>query len=470
MPDEYGRPNGEDFMKAARGLRDYRESAQKEDDLKGLGLGLDALDKDPNAAKPEGVSSIVWSKAQEQQGKGKAGAVLADQSRQALEESRLANEYMGKANGAGTPEERLNLLGQINPGTLAGAKALASVQKQVMGNQDNQVALLGSVLKKGQAEYDAVVRPALVAANDLANSGDEEGAGHILSKLSKVVPMRGEFRYNPDTKSMDHYHNERNAGLQPQAEGQGDASPGDGYAATGRSMSVRDALTLVGGMTKEDYALQMAAHRVANMEFNAKTLESGGHMGIDEDGKKVRVIPLINPNDSTRQFAVFDEATGTHRKTVGNDDFMNSGIRIVSKEQRALDNDERKVRLEEARLGLQREALGLKAGGGGGGQTLAEKYVGFVNKHESELAKQDPFSEPEARRKVARERALEEVRVLTGDENIRTEADVSAHSKPTRGAKKGGGQSPGGTRSPAPARGGTKASALLDSMLPNSGD
>lgn len=464
MPDEYGRPNGSDFMLIAKGLREYNEGSRREAEERGLGLGLGVLEADPNAPRPDGVSNAAWAKAQEQQGKAKSGRLLADQAGQALEESKLSNEYMGLASAAKTPEERLAVLGKINPGTLAGAKALASVQKQVLGTQENQVALLGSVLKKGAVEYDNVVRPALVAAKDMADKGDEEGAAQTLAQLSRTIPLRGEFRWNKETRTLDHYHNERNAGLQPQAEGS--AAPGDGYAQTGRSMSVKEALDLVGSTTKEDYAMQMASHRVANMEFNAKALESGGHVAQGLKGEKLRVVPLINLGDSTRQFAVFDEA-GRHAATLGNDEFMKSGIMVENKEQRAYDLEQAKLGMEGRKLALAEKGLNLRADGSGSkGKSLLETALDDRTKAVAQAQKSDPFMEPEEAERQADASVFKKYSVLTGREvksyedlrgvmpkAVRTpraapaasQGDVSVDSAPPAAAFKG--LEPGKTRS-----------------------
>lgn len=460
MPDEYGRPTGDDFVKVARGLRDYRETAKKEDEERGLGLGLDALESNPNAARPEGVSGAVWAKAQEQQGKAKSGRLLADQAGQALEESKLANEYMELANNAKTPEERLSALGQVNPKSLAGAKALASVQKQVLGTQENQVALLGSVLKKGTVEYDNVVRPALVAANDMAAKGDEEGAGHTLAQLSKTLPLRGEFRWNPETRTLDHYHNERNAGLKPQAEGE--ATPGDGYTPTGRSMSVREALDLVGSTSKEDYAMQMASNRVTNMEFNAKALETGGHVATGPKGEKLRVVPLINLDNSTRQFAVFDEA-GTHTATLGNDDYLKSGIMVVNKEQRALEHEQAKLGMEGRRLALQEQALGLRQGAGEGKtKSLLEMALADREKAAAQAQKNDPFIDPEEAARQADATVFHKYTIMTGKE-VKSYDDL-------RGVMPKSVRQPSVATSPddgvAPPPRSNAASALYDKMRP----
>lgn len=486
MPDRYGRIGGEDFMLAARGLRAFNDGEKKEEDERQLGLGLGefsaAATEGRAPARPAGVSDINWAKSSQ-------AAQIAEQARFGVEETRFANEYMGLASKAETPEARINALAQINPGNLAGARALASVQKQVMSNHENQVALLGSVLKKGQAEYDAVLRPGVVAANDLYAKGDEEGAANLLAQLSRTLPMRGEFRWDPQTRTLDHYHNERDAGLrkpEPVDEdlslglgqepgkglGLGKASPQgaktgwdgwDGYSYT-RSLPVKDALAAVTSMSREDYALQMAGHRVANMEFNAKALEGGGHMAVGANGEKLRVVPLISLGDSTRQFAVFDEKSGKNTAMLDNKGFFDSGIRIVTKEQRALDNDARRISTEERKLGLQERALGLRESGGAGGKTLAEQYVGLLNKHESALAKDDPLSTAEERRAQARDMALGEIRVLTGDENIRSEADVTARSKPARGTKPGGAAP---QRPPAPVQGASNDAQDLWSQFRN---
>lgn len=461
MPDRYGRFGGEDFMLLARGMRSINEASEQEEAQRQLGLGLGefstATSQGRAPVKPEGVSDLNWAKAS-------LNAKAANDARLSVEETRLTNEYLGMANKEQTPEARLKVLEGIRPGDIAGARALSVVQKLVYANQENQAALLGSVLKKGQLEYDTVLQPGLAAASDLLDKGDEEGAANVLAQLSRTLPLRGEYRWDPQTRTLDHYHNERNAGLfEPEKRDEelalgADTGPGsglglrqapsktpktgwggwDGYSYTG-SLSVKDALDEVRRMSRKDYALQMAGHRVANMEFNAKALESGGHVGLGPNGEKLRVFPLINLDNAVRQFAVFDEKSGKALGMLGNEEFFTSGIRISTKEQRALDNDARRLAQEDRRLGLREREMGLGGAGRVGKKSLGEVYLGLVNKHEAALSKDlSAPDDQEELRAMAVAKALADVRLLTGDAQIRTEADVVARSQSARGGRSGG--------------------------------
>jgi len=424
MPDRWGRVTGEDFMTAAKGLGALRKEKAAEQDVSEVNHALGIMNEsgDFELFDGIGISPLNKAKADEIYAKTRVAKQQGDDADMVRQQTQLENEYLGLASKAQSPEERLKTLGQINPDTLAGARALASVQKQLLGSQDNQVALLGSALKKGEAEYSGVLRPAIVSAQDLFAKGKTEDAANALAAVSKVLPVRGEWRVEADDQGavrLRRYHNERDAGLggasaqgapsspvdQSRGLGLGEApqegtegstaggvqglgldaataqparsaAPADHYSPTDDVVTVDKAIEALSNMSSKDYALQMAAHRAANMDFNAKALESGGHMGVDRKGQKVRVVPLISPDDSTRQFAVYDAKTGSiippdpevpQRTMFTSDDFFKSGIQIVNKEQRALDNDERRVRnderrtsVEERRLGLQEQSLGLR--------------------------------------------------------------------------------------------------------------
>jgi len=486
MPDRWGRVTGEDFFdvaKAAHGLT--RDQQTRNDDAEvDHALGIMNESGDFELFDGLGISPRNKARADEIYAKSRVAKQLGDDADLARQQTQLENEYLGMAAKAQTPEERLNVLGQINPDSLAGARALANVQKQVMGSQDNQVALLGTVLKKGQAEYDAVLRPALVSAQDQLSKGDRTGAANTLAAVSKILPQRGEWRTEQDGQGnvlLRRFHNERNAGLTPQndaaastpgtdvvqgigignsaegpaggigaggAQGGGQglglgfdqgkpatrpAASADHYSPTDDVVSVDDALAALGKMSSKDYALQMAAHRVTNMDFNAKALESGGHMGVDKNGQKVRVVPLINPSDSTRQFAVFNargqslapDPDNPNRKAWTSDEFFNSGIQIVNKEQRALDNDDRRVRnderrtsVEERRLGMQEQALGLR---GAKAKTPVDEGYAEYQKGVAESAQHDPLSlngsaEDAGKRRLAEFTQAKYGRAMTLDE------------------------------------------------------
>lgn len=457
MPDEYGRPTGDDFVKVARGLREYNEGVKKEDEERGFGLGLEELDAASRegraAVRPAGTSITGWVKSQDAHGKGQAGLLLADQSRQALEESKLSNEYMALAGKAKTPEERISVLKQQKPQTIVGARALASVQRHVIGDNETGVALVGSLYKRGLAEYNTVFAPALNAAERLLKEGKTEAAAATLEQASQVLPIRGEWRAEEGEDGalwLRRYHNRREDGFTSKGESDGaeaNRNFSNGYTPTDEAYPVGVAVEKIKEYGDVKFAKEIAAHIATGMEYNSKAFTEHVYNAKGQDGEKLLVVPQINLKNGVREHLVYDGDNGKLLSKYSNDELQNSGLRIVTKEQRALDNDERKVDLEAAKLGMQREALGLRAEGGGGGQTLAEKYVGLVSKHEAALAQEDPFSEPEARRNIARARALEDVRVLTGDEGIQTEADVSARSR-VRGVKPGA--APAQSRSVAP--------------------
>ncbi|MBI5520200.1 MAG: hypothetical protein HY916_09085 [Desulfovibrio sp.] len=495
MPDRYGRVGGDDFLLAARGLRELNEGTRREEDERQLGLGLGAYTQASASGqppqRPAGVSDINWAKATQV-------AQTNEQARLSMDETRYANDYLKQAGQGATPEARLNLLAGIKPTDLAGARALATVQKQVLSDQENQIALLGGIMKKGQAQYDGVFRPAVVAAKDMYDKGDEEGAANVLASLSKTLPLRGEYRWDPETKTMDHYHNERNAGLfkpeerdpdlvlsQETAPGAGmnlagaatsgqggglglgaTSSPQqktgkdgwDGYTYT-RSLTVKEALDAVNKMGREEFALQMAGHRVTNIDFNAKTLESGGHMATGPQGEKLRVFPLINPDDSTRQFAVFDAKTGQSAGVLSNDEFFKSGIQVINKQQQQLDTEARKASTDERRLSLQEKALSLREDGSGGNASAAADFVKLKNQKLAAYAKEG--DDPAVAEQKATEAALADFRLLPGFEDVRTAADITARSRQPKGIKKGA-----GTGSPPPVEQPPVSSAqsLWDSM------
>jgi hypothetical protein len=416
MPDKWGRVTGEDFFDIAKGLHGLAKDQEVRRDKDEINRGLAELEQSGELSDNLGISPRNRAAAQEAFAHVRVARQQGDAAELSRQQGQLETQYAGLLSGAKTPEEKLRVLSDVNPDSWAGMKALGQVYEQLNSNSELRRKNITSAQALGETLYTTVARPSLAAAEDMLNKGDEAQAANTLSALSRSLPLRGEYRVEKDDQGkvmLRRYHNERYAGLEPrteQADAQASASPDaaavgpgiggpqaatpadaaglglgsepqgaaaapDYHTATPDVISVLDALKTMREMTSRDFAEEIARHYVANKDFNAAAIAKGGVMGKDGSGNRVRVLPLINPTDSSRQFAVFDasgrsiapDPANTKRKTWTSDEFFNSGIQIFNKEQRALDDDERRVRTEErrtaiegARLGLQREELGLR--------------------------------------------------------------------------------------------------------------
>jgi|GEM_PF-5192347 len=110
MPDRWGRPTGRDFMalgEMAQGLGQIRDQRQ-------LGLGLEALQQDPGAVRPEGMRPEIWNEAQQRYGAAAEARLRATNAHFEEQVQQTMQTMLGEAERNG---DVVSYLGAVVPKT-----------------------------------------------------------------------------------------------------------------------------------------------------------------------------------------------------------------------------------------------------------------------------------------------------------------------------------------------------------------
>jgi hypothetical protein len=473
MPDQYGRTTGEDLLKLGIGISNWAKSQREDADRQQVALGINALES--GQPRPGNVTPYNWTTAEDQYGKAQVSMQAADKAGREKREDWLSNKWMEQVNQARTPEERLQVLKSINPGDLSGAQALARVQKQGLANNELYSALVKSMAQQSMDADKTVIQPAMFAADKLLKDGRDKEAAQTISDASKIVPIRGEWRPEQGDDGqvlMRRYHNLRESGFVD--EGEGKTAPPDGMYPTDEAYPIRDFMGKLKDLGFQGRAKNLAAQMQTNMEFNGDAFFKHVYNAVGPNGEKRVIVPQINLRSGMRENFVYDGQNGKLLDRLDNDQLQTSGLRVVTKEQRAQDTEDRKVSAElrradtdARRLGLQERALDIREDNSGGNASAAADFVKLKNQKLALYAK-DGETDPSEAEAKATEAALADFRLLPGFEDVKTPADVAARSRAPKGVKKGvASQTPGlGVGQPqAPAQDQkTSAQAIWDGM------
>jgi hypothetical protein len=111
-------------------------------------------------------------------------------------------------------------------------------------------------------------------------SGDTDTAGRLFEGLSKAVPMRGQYKYDPESKTLRRLHLSREQGV----------------VDTGEAVSIEEALQHAKSFTQTEFASQVATHMRATSQFNREQILNGGSEATGPNGEKYKVYAQIDPN------------------------------------------------------------------------------------------------------------------------------------------------------------------------------
>jgi hypothetical protein len=285
----------------AQGLGQIRDQRQ-------LGLGLEALQQDPGAVRPEGMRPEIWNEAQQRYGAAAEARLRATNAQFEEQVQQTMQTMLGEAERNG---DVVSYLGAVVPKTREQMHAanrlyrLADQQTGLRRNVFEQRLAMGA--RQGQQLMESVRQ-----ARSMVDSGKADQAGRLLEGASNQALTRWRYRYNSDTGKLDRLHLSRD----------------EGWVETGDSLDVSSALQQAENMTIRDFALGVAQEMAATSEFNRREIEQGGRAAQDGQGNSYVVYPQINLQGfGGRDYLVFDDKN----KLVGRfdeDSFPRSGLRL----------------------------------------------------------------------------------------------------------------------------------------------
>lgn len=303
MPDRYGQVTGEDFLALGLGFQKIGEMRDKRQ----VGLGLDALTADPNAAQPEGVSGDNWAQAQTRFGQAQQGRLAGREAALDLEATKRMDTILAQAGG-----DPVSYLNNFEPRDSADLLAAARLSGAMEKNEKTKGSIFKTRLETGARQGQELMQ-SVRQARTLLDSGEQEKAGLMLEGASNTALTRWRYKYNPETQQMDRLHLSRE----------------EGWAPTGESIPVSEALGQAEKMTIQDYAMGVAGEMAATSEFNRKTIESGGQYAVGSKGEELRVYPQISLRDfGGISYLVTDAKTNKVLGGFSQESFAQSGVRM----------------------------------------------------------------------------------------------------------------------------------------------